>query len=313
MYSSASNDSDLERNVLNRIAQSWNHRVAVRQERLDLSQYYDASIPDFPIAMVPFWNDPEFACLQQADKLRFLAAAWIAYNEKAIYLEDEIVQPLCSLLLKDVLPGVSDPQVKQVLAQIQVDEQFHILMCLEICNSARMRHQLHDYVMPEPRVGLKLKELLDTAGTRIEYALMRLAYASVAEMSINAYLNQVATDQTIQPLNRINTDMHRRDESAHSTAFREVVGSIYKSLGDDAKARFKKYLVKALNDYTEPDLSVWISLMSHLQIVGGEAIIGRLEQASRSTRSKRDYTTLLSLFDEIGIKEELDFSFDAVD
>lgn len=309
MYTSVSNDAELERNVIEKITQSWNHRVAVRQERLDLTQYYDPSIPDFPIAMVPFWQDAAFSEVSDEIKLRFLAVAWVAYNEKAIYLEDEVVQPLCSLLLKNRLPGVADPQIKQALAQLQVDEQFHILMCLEICNSARMRHQLDGYVMPEPMLGVRLKELLNAAQDAQESALIRMAYATVAETSIHVYLKRISSDVTIQPLNRINTDMHRKDESAHSTVFREIAGSVYKNLDADAKACFKKYILRALNDFTEPDLSFWSSLLRYLHIPAWQQIVERLEQRLKSQRIGRDYTSLLSLLEEIGIKDEINFSF----
>lgn len=310
MYTTARNDAALTRKVIETIGRSWDHRVAVRQERLDLTQYYDASIPDFPISMVPFWNDPDFAKLDERTKLRFLAAAWVAYNEKAIYLEDEIVQPFCGLLLKDRLPGASDPQVKQVIAQIQVDEQFHILMCLDICNNARTRHGLHDYAMPEPKLGANLKQKLARTADAEETALLRMAYASVAEMSINAYLNQVATDQTIQPLNRINTDMHRRDESAHSTAFREIVGSVHRALAPNAKRRFCGHLHDALVDFTTPDGSHWESILEYLDVPAREAILARLHAAMRSKRLSRDYTVLGGLIEELGIKDEVGFSFD---
>jgi alpha-N-dichloroacetyl-p-aminophenylserinol N-oxygenase len=302
MYSTTRHDAALERQVIERIGTSWNTRVAVRQDRLDLTQYYDPSIPDFPTTMVPFWNEPEFAALDQAVKLRFLAAAWIAYNEKAIYLEDEIVQPLCSLLLKNRLPGVSDPQVKQVLAQVQVDEQFHILMCLDICNNARERHDLFGYEMPEPLLGVRLKQTLAETPDAYEATILRLAYASVAEMSINAYLNQVASDQSIQPLNRINTDMHRRDESAHSMAFRQIVGSCFRALDARGQDLFRRHISDALDIFTTPDHGSWASILAFLDIPGRDALLARLDAATRSKRLSRDYTVLSSLFDEIGLK-----------
>lgn len=306
MYSTAIQDARLERHVIERIGQSWDTRVAVRQARLDLSQYVDATLPDFPVDMVPFWKDITFAQLDEASKLRFLAAAWVAYNEKAIYLEDEIVQPLCALLMKNRLPGVSDPDVKQVIAQIQVDEQFHILMCLDICNHARERHRLLDYVAPEPRVGAQLHQALHHASNEREWTLIRLAYASVAEMSINAYLNRVATDETIQPLNRINTDMHRRDESAHSMAFRQIVSSIYKALSGQDQKLFQEHIAQALDEFTTPDHSAWESILSYMNIPQRDRIMAELHAASQGVRLKRDYTVLRSLFDDIGIANRFD-------
>ncbi len=303
MYTNVDNDAAFERDVLERIGKSWDSRVAVRKERLDLSEYYKTTLPDFPIAMVPFWNDPDFSSVDQDVKQRLLAVAWIAYNEKAMYLEDEIVLPACNLLLKGRMPGASDPLVKQVLAQVQVDEQFHMLMCLDVCNVARKHHQLHDFVAPVPVLGDKLNLQLSEAGIASRAQLFRLAYASVAEMSINAYLNQVSKDMTIQPINRINTDMHRRDESVHSIAFHEIVASVYNGLEPPDQARFRHCLADALEIFSSPDIIFWESILDYLKIRNRERIIARLEDIMLGTRLKRDYTTLQSLFRKVGISD----------
>jgi hypothetical protein len=310
MYTTSANDAILERKVIDRLASSWDQRVAVRQERLDLSQYCDDGIPDFPSALVPFWDDAQFARQEPIAKLRFLGAAWIAYNEKAIYMEDEIVQPLCSLLLKNALPGVADPQVKQVLAQIQVDEQFHILMCLEICNVARTRHRLEAYGMPEPLLGLRMKARLAASADAREQTLVRLAYAVVAETAIHAYLKQISSDMTIQPLNRINTDLHRRDESAHGAAFLEITRSVYKNLDQGERTLFQGCMTQALNAYAEMDLSMWSSILDHLQIDGRAAILQRLAPVLNNKRPSKDYTYLVGLLDELGIRDDINFIFD---
>lgn len=310
MYTTARNDAELTRGVIERIGKSWDTRVAVRKDRLDLTQYTDPALPDFPISMVPFWNHEDFVPLDDAAKMRFLAVAWVGYNEKAIYLEDEIVQPLCSLLLKDRLPGAGDPQVKQVLAQIQVDEQFHILMCLDICNNARERYRIDDYVAPEPLLGTRLRRTLARLDDERERSVARLAYASVAEMSINAYLNQVANDTTIQPLNRINTDMHRKDESVHGIAFREITASVYRALGEDGRRLFRHHVREALEDFTAPDLTSWESVLEYIGVPGRERILASLREQVRGKRLARDYTVLASLFDELGIAQELNFGFD---
>ncbi|AJK46537.1 diiron oxygenase [Burkholderia plantarii] len=301
MYTTLDHDASFTAKVVERLAASWDHRVAVRQPRLDLTQYCDDSIPEFPISMVPFWDDEDFAPLPHADKLRFLGAAWVAYNEKAMYLEDEIVQPLCSLLLKRRLPGTGDARLKQALAQIQVDEQFHILMCLEVCHCARERHRLGDLEVPEPLVGVAQRARLAAARDEREAAIVRLAYASVAEMSINAYLTQVSTDLSIQPLNRINTDLHRRDEAAHGTGFHEIVGSVYRALDAPGQAAFAAEIAAALDVFTTPDTTAWHAILAHLAVPHRERILARLDARNEGVRLSRDYATLRSLFDELGI------------
>lgn len=307
MYTNATHDAAFEKDVLERIGKSWDTRVAVRKERLDLTDYYKTSLPDYPISLVPFWNDPDFVKVDQELKLRLLAAAWVAYNEKAIYLEDEIVLPACGHLLKGRLPGASDPLVKQVLVQVQVDEQFHILMCLDVCNLARKRHQLYEFIAPAPSLGVELNHRLTETETGAPTQLLRLAYAAVAEMSINAYLNQVASDMTIQPINRINTDMHRRDESVHSIAFHEIVASVYKQLEPPQQVCFRDHLANALNIFTTPDVSFWAAILEHMEIPGRERIVARLNEMGSGRRLSRDYTVLRSLFQKVGIVEDFGF------
>lgn len=310
MYTTTRRDSEFEHAILERIGKSWDTRVAVRKERIDLTQYCDPTIPDFPISMVPFWDDPDFATLSNEAKMRFLGTAWVAYNEKAIFLEDEIIQPACKILLQNKLPGASDPHLKQVLAQIQVDEQFHILMCLDVCNNARVRHGVEDFVAPEPLVGGFLHKAVEEADGQAEAGVVRVVYASIAEMSINAYLKQVSKDMTIQPLNRINTDMHRRDELTHGVAFREIVGSVYRSLSPSLQVCFRNNASRALRDITRPDHSQWEAILEYLKIPNRQAIIARLEEAMQGKLQHRDYTVLRGLFNDLGIKNDIDFLFE---
>jgi len=309
MYTTTTNDADLASAVMERIGKSWDNRVAVRKERLDLTQYTDPSIPDFPIAMVPFWDDPDFAALDDATKHRFLGCAWVAYNEKAIYLEDAIVNPMCTLLMRGALPGVGHPRVKQVIAQILVDEQFHILMCLDICNVARERHGLQDFTSPEPNLGVRHRALLAAAADEHEAALVRMAYATISECSINEFLNTVADDKTIQPLNRINTDMHRRDESVHGPAIRQIASSVYRALDEDSQRRYREYLRDALDIFTTPDPEQWTPLLDYLEIPDREAIMTRLRERMAGRKLKRDYTIIRAMFDELGITEQVGFEF----
>lgn len=313
MYTTVTGDANFERKVVDRLAESWDRRVAVRQDRLDLSQYYDATIPDFPVSMIPFWEDAEFMervnAVGERAKLRFLAATWLAYNERVIYIEDEIVQPLCRTLFRGQLPGLGDPQLKQILAQTQVDEQFHILMCLDVCNSARLRHQLDDYVLPEPLLGRRLRSQIEATRDPREQALIRMAYATVSETTIHAYLKQLSSDLTIQPLNRLHTDMHRRDEAAHSNVFLELARSVYKCLDADRKAKFREYMAIALNNSVEIDVTFWSSTLSYLEPRDWGSVIGRVETTSKTQRIARDYTALVSLLEELNIKDQINFTF----
>jgi hypothetical protein len=213
----------LDRKVMARMAATWSDRVAVRKDRLDLSQYYDPGVPDFPVEIIPFSEDPEFRTVFDGQsgqaRLRFLAATWIAYNERVIFIEDDVVQPFCTLLRKKLLPGVNDEVIQQVIVQSQVDEQFHTLMCLEVCSSARERHRLSDYVLPPPLLGRRIREQLVTTDDAFEHALILMSYATISETTIHDYLRKLSTITSIQPLNRVHTEMHRRTKRRMARSF----------------------------------------------------------------------------------------------
>ncbi|VFR31603.1 hypothetical protein ANDO1_2975 [plant metagenome] len=307
----------LERDVMQRLALSWDDRVAVRKPRLPLDQYYDPRIPDFPIALIPFCRDPAFQ--QELDgaadaaRLRYLAATWIAYNERVIFIEDDIVQPLCGLLRRGVLPGVDEALLQRIIAQVQVDEQFHTLMCLEVCQSARNRHALHDYRLPEPLLGKRLRDRLarvrEAGGTRQDEALMRLAYATISEATIHDYLKALSSDTSIQPLNRAHTDLHRRDETAHGAIFLQLARSVYLHLNDGAQARLREHLNHALADSVEIDLGFWASTLPYLRDRDWSPFLTHVESALAGRQVGRDYTGLLVLLDELGIRDRLAFAF----
>lgn len=299
---------DREHATLAMLASSWNTRVAVRRERLDLSGYCDPARPDFPIAMVPFWTWPELESLDEEQRRRLLGAAWIVYNEKTINAENDVIAPACFALLRDEVPGASRPRLKEVIAQTQVDEQFHVLMCLEVCLSARQRHRLPELRVPRSLFVARLESALADARAP-ERGLVRLAYATVAEMTINAFLRTLSVDETIQPLNRLNTDLHRRDESAHALIFREIAAVVFGRLRPQDRATFNLYLTQALRDINEPDLSGWEAILHDLPVAGADDVLARLREAQPARPSGRDHGKLLALLDDLGNRADVNFDF----
>ncbi|WP_040242662.1 diiron oxygenase [Chromohalobacter japonicus] len=310
MYTGTENPTTAHENeILARLTESWNQRVAVRKARLDLNDYYDTTAPDFPPSMVPFWDDPRFQAIDEADKRRVLAGAWINYNEKTIFVEDKVINPMCSLLLRDALPGVGDSVTKKAIAQTQVDEQFHILMCLEVCDCARRQHQLHDLHIPTPLLEQRMETTLSKADNEREFALIRMAYATVAEMTINVFLKRLSQDRSIQPLNRLNTELHRQDEASHAAIFGEIARAVYERLGAGQQAIFRAHLLRAIDDFVELDVGFWRAILDYLAIPERESILQDMAAKRRTNSSLRDYSALVKLLQQIGIHEGSSFVF----
>jgi hypothetical protein len=128
-------------------------------------------------------------------------------------------------------------------------------------------------------------------------------------MSINAFLRALSVDETIQPLNRLNTDLHRRDESSHALIFGQIAGGVWKRLRPEQKAEFSRHLGSALIDITEQDLTGWEAIFEHLGVAGGPDILAKLRATGSERRSPRDYGRLLALLDELGNRDDVGFAF----
>jgi alpha-N-dichloroacetyl-p-aminophenylserinol N-oxygenase len=293
------------------LSQTWANRVAARTSQLDLGTYYDAEQPDYPIGMVPFRDDPRYLALDPGMQRRVLAAAWINYNEKTISVEKSIVAPACELLLCGAFRGVETSVFKRTIAQTAVDEQYHVLMCLEACLVARERHQLESLRIPKSLVVSELERELASCARPRDAELVQLAFSTVAEVTINAYLDLLADDRTIQPLNREITALHRKDESSHSKLFKEFTRALYPRLSAEEQGVYLRGLTAGLDAFVKLDLSAWAAILRHLEVPGADGIIADCERSSASKRVVRDFSGLRALLRDIDVKEaQLAFRFE---
>lgn len=308
-HTAVANRDALSIEVVQRLANSWRNRVAVNQEKLDLGKYYDQSIPDYPLDLVSFRGDARFSSLDRNTRHKILAGAWILYNEKTIAVENSIVTPACSLLLRGAFATLDRVEIKRVVAQTLVDEEFHILMCLEACMVARRAYGLEALVLPCPAVVEALERQVVEASDIRHQEIIRLAFATVAELTINAYLSLLSSDQTIQPLNRETTDLHRKDEASHNKFFHTITQVVFTSFGAGERAIFIKALTDGLHAYVQPDPKAWVAVLRFVGVPEAEAIVADSANAPLGRRMTRDYSAFRNLLADIGIEGEIDFVF----
>ncbi|HYD80244.1 MAG TPA: diiron oxygenase [Paucimonas sp.] len=315
MYTTLSTDSardNIQDRVSAMLADSWASRVAVKTGDLDPSRYYDKSIPDYPPHLVPFRDDPRYRALDPETRQRILAGAWIAYNEKTIDIEMSVTAPACALLLKGAFPGLDTLASKRLIAQTQIDEQFHVLMCLEACLLARKMHDLEALAIPRSLVTQELMKALSNAARPRDAELIRVAFAAVAEVTVNQYLNILADDRDIQPFNRETTALHRKDESTHHDIYKGMVKSVFGNFTGHDRAVFIQALTAGLEAFVKIDFGAWREILRFLDIEDADAIIDACLAANKSKRIVRDYSGFRSLLAEIGVQEsEIAFEFDS--
>ena len=183
-------ENAMENAVLTRLADNWSRRAAVKRVEPHLDDEFDPSKSDYPEEILPFHDHPTYQALEPEQRRDLLSWAWIAYNRNTIVAEQRVTNPAFSLVIDGALPGVSSEKLEIALAQVMVDEQYHTLMHLGANAVTRRlrRRTLSDSVLPLSYTAQEHQRLRDASGTSWERNLTTLAFATVAEISINAYL-----------------------------------------------------------------------------------------------------------------------------
>jgi hypothetical protein len=293
-----------ERDLLVQLTRRWGKRVAVKKDELDLDGHFDAAMPDFPEHLVPVLGLPGADRLDREARERILSAAWISYNAKTAAIEDEIILPACRLMLQDRIPVRRDDVAVDALHQTIIDEHYHILMCHNAVGVTRRRRDLPDLRFA-PGVWSVTRELesIRAGLTGVDRDIVDIAFSLAAETTISGFLSALATSQEIQPMNRITTDLHRRDESGHAVVFRELCGSLYRNLDGALRRTFREALVTGLTAFRSADLDPWVTVAAQ---GGFEIETGQLSEwaASRPVPA-RDTGPLQLLLDDLGISHDL--------
>ncbi|ANZ41494.1 hypothetical protein BBK82_41605 [Lentzea guizhouensis] len=295
---------ELERDLLVQLTRRWGKRVAVKKDELDLDGHFDAALPDFPEHLVPVLALPGAEKLDRDARGRILSAAWIAYNAKTAAIEDEIILPACRLMLQDHIPVRRDDVAVDALHQTIIDEHYHILMCHNAVGVTRRRRDMAD-VRFAPGVWsvVQGREAARSGLSGFDRDIVDIAFSLAAETTISGFLSTLSTAQDIQPMNRITTDLHRRDESGHAVVFRELCGSLYRSLDGAQQAMFREALVSGLTAFRSADLEPWVAVAAQ---GGFEVGVDQLrEWAAARPVPKRDTGPLQLLLDDLGISHDL--------
>ncbi|CCH32296.1 diiron oxygenase [Actinosynnema sp. NPDC047251] len=295
---------EYERDLLVQLTRRWGHRVAVKKDELDLDGHFDPALPDFPEHLVPVLGLPGADRLDRDARERILSAAWIAYNAKTAAIEDEIILPACRLMLRERIPVRRDEVAVDALHQTIIDEHYHILMCHNAVGVTRRRRALAGVrFAPDVWAVVRGRAAVRAGLSGFDRDIVDIAFSLAAETTISGFLSALATAQEIQPMNRITTDLHRRDESGHAVVFRELCGSLYRSLDSAGQQVFREALVSGLTAFRSADLEPWVIVAAQ---GGFEIGVDQLDEwAASRPPPRRDTAPLQLLLDDLGIGPDL--------
>jgi hypothetical protein len=297
--------------VIRRLAGNWYRRAAVKRDEPDLDDLFDLARPDYPARILPFGTHDAWLSAPDEARSRVLSWAWIAFNRRTITGEQQLANPAFELILENAYPGVGDFATHRAVGQALVDEQYHIFMHRQASDVTRRRRRLAlpDALLPETRTNLTHQRMCEACPDRRGRDLTTLAFATVSEVSINAYLGLLAHDPGVQPMNTVTVRTHLRDEYCHAEICREVAKTVYDGLGINERQFFLSTLTAALDAFVSTDFTTWETILEVERFPGRGEIIGDIRQGQGARRLLRDYSGIYSLLTEIDALELVEFDW----
>jgi hypothetical protein len=301
----------VENAVIRRLAGNWHRRATVKRDEPDLDDLFELDRPDYPEAILPFHDHATYQELDPEKKSELLSWAWIAYNRHTIMAEQKVANPAFALVMEGEYPRLNDEALNVSLAQAMVDEQYHTLMHLNASAVTRRRRgkAMPDHHLPASHTAREHQRLRDTTGERWQKSLTTLAFATVSEISINAYLDLLANDHDIQPINSSTAKLHNRDEYCHASISAVLAEMVYGNLDEKKQRYFRHMLFAGLEAFVATDYTTWHRIMDLVGIEGGHEMLAECEASTGRKRLVRDYTGLHGLVEQLGIQGLVEFDW----
>ncbi|MFF7635715.1 diiron oxygenase [Kitasatospora sp. NPDC008050] len=307
-------DREIDESVLRRIADSWPRRATVRTDldRISAPEEYDRALPDYPEHLLPFAEHPRWLAAEPGQRQQVLTMAWLVYNERVIAAEEHVANPTFAKIMHGHFPGADGVHLKRAVQQTHVDEVWHTYMHMIAMQRTREVRQ----VTGEPRYPhtvtfRRLQEAQARAGEAWQRDLLKLVWTTVSEISVNAYLELLSRDETVQPLHALVPRLHARDEAAHSSVMVEVAKALYVHLNAEQRRAFVDTLPKALHAFVEQDFAVWPGILTAAGIEHAEEIVADCRRASGSNLLVRDFSGIRRIVREMELDELVDYDFGA--
>jgi hypothetical protein len=293
-----------------RLNQAWSKRATVcSPDRANVVEAFDPTRADYPERLVPFFHHPGFQALSDQLKSAVLTWGWIGYNLRTVTAEEHVVNPALSVIANQYL-GADDWHFREAMQQTLIDEHYHTLMHLRAIERTRAERNIETMLDLPPSVTyLRLAALREELSEPWQRDLAAITFAVVAEISVNAYLDLLADDQTIQPQNRRVAELHNRDEYAHSKVLAEVAKVMYINMQPAQREFFARTLSQALSAFVAQDYSMWEAILTQLGVAEAAQIIDDTRESNRNATIMRDYSGLHRLAEDLGISAQIDFDF----
>lgn len=307
-------EDPVENAVITRLASNWHRRAAVKRSEPNLDDLFEKDRADYPESLLPFRDHPAYRQLDHVTKAKLLAWGWVAFNKNVMDIEQHVVNPGFQLLAEDAFDIGLDESMAVAVTQAMVDEQYHTLIHL---NASAVTRRRRGWRMPESAlpVGHKARcyqRRVAMAENFEQRALSTLAFTTVAEVSINAYLALISDNDEIQPINQVTAMLHNRDEYCHSSIVDEIVRVAYAHLDLAQREFFLGALAEALEAFAANDYTMWRRIVQLVGVPNGPQMVREVADDPSRKRLLHDFGALHRLCCEMEIIDDLSFDWSTV-
>jgi hypothetical protein len=304
----------VENAVIKRLADNWHRRATVKRPEPNMDDLFERDRPDYPEGLVPLREHPTYQQIEDDTKAKLLGWAWIAFNKHIMDTEQYVVNPTFSLLIQDTYDTGLGESMVTAITQAKVDEEYHTLMHL---NAITVTQRQRGWRMPpsELPMGHKARGHLrraNEAANRWQRDLSALAFTTVAEISINSYLDLVAADKEIQVINSTTAELHNRDEYCHSSIADQIAKAVYGRLSPEQRGYFLESLAEGLEAFAANDFATWHRIVDMLQIEGGREMVQDVEHDTSSKRLLQNFSGLHTFCADLEILDDVPFDWSTV-
>lgn len=301
--------------TLRRIAAAWPRRATVRTDldKVTTPEAYDRDVLDYPEHLLPFAGHPDFAGQPEDRRLLTNTLAWIAYNARVIAAEEHVANPTFVMLAHGRFPGLERYEVKEVVQQAHVDEVWHTYMHMVAMQRTReVRGITAEADIVQPVTNRRLFALADQCSESWERDLLFLLWTTVGEVSINAFLDLLAGDTTIQPMHALIARLHARDEAAHGPVLAELMKEIFPRLERHQQDFLVRWFPDAITAFGAEDYDLWPQVLSLAKVPKAADIVGDTQGSAGGELMLTDFSTVRRLLSDLGIEHRVEFDFDAL-
>lgn len=302
----------VENAVIRRLAGNWHRRATVKRAEPRLEDLFERDRPDYPERIVPFAGHPVWDGLPDETRARLLSWAWLAYNRHTVLAEQRIANPAFALIIEGEFPSLGGPALEIALAQAMVDEQYHTLMHLNASIVTRRQRgmALPDAILPQPHVTYAHERLRDSMPLRWQRKLTTLAFCTVSELSISAYLHLLSDDPDIQVINSTTVKLHNRDEVCHSSIAGELAKIVYEFLTPEQRRFFVDTMITGLAAFVANDYTTWQRILELEGVPNAARMIDEVREDGGAVNLVRDFGGLRALLTEMDLLEAVEFDWD---